>query len=200
MKTLTGSIAALSMLAMATVAGADTMYLGTPSYGGTGCPGGTVGVALAPDQKSFSMLFDQYVVQPENRRNAFDRKACTIAVPIHVPQGYSFSILEINYRGFADIPAGGYARLGVNYFLSGGRSVYPRPQEIYGAFTGEYVKNDRLGIESVIWSPCGKDVILNANSNVYVRTNGRGDQAMATVDSVDGKVEVKYQIQWKSCQ
>jgi hypothetical protein len=68
----------------------DDISLGEPGYGGTGCPDGTVSVTLSPDQKSLSLLFDQYQVEVGgDTGKSFDRKSCNIAIPVHVPQGLS---------------------------------------------------------------------------------------------------------------
>lgn len=48
-----------------------------------------------------------------------ERKTCNIAVPVHVPQGYSVSIFQIDYRGFNSLPYGAYSRFNVEYFFAG---------------------------------------------------------------------------------
>src|SRR3954467_5616314 len=88
-----------ALLLATTQVQADDIRLGQPAYGGTGCPGGSASVALSPDQQAISILFDQYVAQAGGSV-AFDRKNCNIAIPIHVPQGFSVSVLAIDYRGF----------------------------------------------------------------------------------------------------
>src|SRR5262245_20839282 len=97
---------------------ADSVQLGNPVYGGTGCPSGSASVTLSADQSSLSILFDQYVVQAGGSV-AFDRKNCNVAVPVHIPQGYSVSVFAIDYRGFTGLPYGGRAQLNVEYFLAG---------------------------------------------------------------------------------
>ena len=76
---------------------ADDISLGIPGYGGTGCPDGTVSATLSPDAKSLSLLFDQYQVSVGGTTGrSFDRRSCNIAIPVHVPQGLSVSILKID--------------------------------------------------------------------------------------------------------
>src|ERR1700755_1535250 len=101
-----------SLMVMSTMSHADTLQLGNPAYGGTGCPAGSASVSLSPDQLSISMLFDSYVVEA-GPNAAFDRKNCNIAVPVHVPSGYSVSVFAIDYRGFTGLPSGGRANLTV---------------------------------------------------------------------------------------
>lgn len=187
-----------SLLAMSAVAQADTLQLGVPAYGGTGCPAGSASVSLSPDQTQISMLFDSYVVQAGNGV-AFDRKNCNIAVPVHVPQGFSVAVFGIDYRGFTGLPAGGRANLSVDYFLaSGGRGVHTS-KTFMGPQATDYLKHDDLGVESIVWTACGADTILRANTSMLVQTNASSQQAMATVDSADIDAGLIYHLQWRRC-
>ena len=53
----------LSSWQMVSTVQADELYLGVPGYGGNGCPSGSASVTLSPDQKSLSVLFDQYMAE-----------------------------------------------------------------------------------------------------------------------------------------
>ena len=177
---------------------AQGLQLGNPAYGGTGCPAGSASVALSPDSKAISILFDQYVVEAGGA-TAFGRKNCNIAVPVHVPQGYSVSVFAIDYRGFIGLPYGGRATLNVDYFLAGqGRGVHTS-KSFSGPASTDYIKSDNLGLEAIVWSSCGADTILRANTTLLVNSNGRREQAMATVDSADIQAGLIYHIQWRRC-
>lgn len=178
---------------------ADGIRLGDVQYGGTGCPGGTASVALSPDGSSLSILFDSYTVEAAGRRT-IDRKNCNIAIPIHVPQGYSYSVVALDYRGFLGLPYGGRAQLSVNYFLAGQGQGVRTVKNFTAADNGEYLKTDRLGLESIVWTACGADTVLRSNTSLFAQTNSRGDQALATVDSVDVNAGIIYQLQWKRCR
>ncbi|MBC7370615.1 MAG: DUF4360 domain-containing protein [Bdellovibrionaceae bacterium] len=192
------SLLSLLTLASVQVSAAD-LQLGTPEYGGTGCPTGSASVSLSPDSKSISILFDQYVVEAGGQKS-FDRKNCNIAIPVSIPQGYSVSIFAIDYRGFAGIPAGGRAQLSVDYFLAGmGRGV--RTSKTFsGPTSSDYLKSDSLDVEAVVWSACGANTILRANTTMLVQSNSRREQAMATVDSADVNAGLIYHVQWRQCQ
>ena len=63
----------------------NDISLGEPGYGGNGCPAGSVSATLSPDAKSLSMLFDSYIVEAGGETGrSFDRKSCTIAIPVSV--------------------------------------------------------------------------------------------------------------------
>jgi hypothetical protein len=190
----------LSVVFLAGVsANAQDLQLGTPEYGGTGCPAGSANVSLSSDSKSISLLFDQYVVEAGGDKS-FDRKNCNIAIPVTIPQGYSVSVFAIDYRGFTGIPAGGRAQLSVDYFLAGfGRGVRTT-KTFTGPASSDYLKSDSLQAEAVVWSPCGGSTILRANTTMLVQSNSRRDQAMATVDSADVNAGLVYHVQWRQCR
>ncbi len=107
-------IAALAAICLPTVARADSISLGQPGYGGTGCPAGTASTVLSPDRKSLSILFDNCYVEAGGSTNrSLSRKACSLAIPVHIPQGLSISILAIDYRGYNSIPAGATSQFNV---------------------------------------------------------------------------------------
>jgi hypothetical protein len=189
----------LAIVLVALPSFADDIRLGNPSYGGTGCPGGSASAVLSPDQKSLSILFDSYVVEAGgNTGRQTDRKACNIAVPVHVPQGLSLSIIQVDYRGFNSLPYGAYSQFNVEYFFAGARG--PRYSRTFnGALTSNYLLTNVLAASAIVWSPCGADVILRSNSNMLVRTNTQNQQSMATVDSADITAGLVYLLQWRRC-
>jgi hypothetical protein len=114
------SILMLSAIMFSLPVFADDISLGQPGYGGTGCPAGTVSVTLSPDAKSLSLLFDEYQVSVGGETGrSFDRKSCNIAIPVHVPQGLSVSILKIDFRGFNHLPRSASSQFNVEYFFAG---------------------------------------------------------------------------------
>lgn len=198
MSTRSVLMAVLCLFSGIASASGNDLQLGQPGYGGTGCPGGSASVSLSPDQQSISFLFDQYVVEAGGTKS-FDRKNCNIAIPVKVPNGYSISVFAIDYRGFYGLPSGGSAQLNVEYFLAGGGRGVRTTKSFRGPANSDYETTDTLGLEAVVWSACGADTILRANTTMLVRTNSRRDQAMATVDSADINAGLVYHLQWRRC-
>jgi hypothetical protein len=180
------------------VSASPGITLGMPGYGGTGCPANSASVTLSPDQSSLSILFDQYVVEAGNGRQ-FDRKSCNIAIPVRVPQGYSISVFQVDYRGFNSLPAGARATFNVDYFFAGGRGVR-QSKSFMGPSANLYELTDHLTAEAVVWSACGADTNLRVNTNMFVQTNRRGELAMSTVDSADVTAGLVYHISWRRCR
>lgn len=193
-------ISALLVLGtMTSISASDDISLGQPGYGGSGCPAGTASATLSPDSKSLSIIFDDYVVEAGGETNKrVARKNCSIAIPVHVPQGFSVSIIDVDYRGYNMLPRGAKARFSAEYFFAGMRG--PKVvRDFKGEMDDEYLIRNKLGLNASVWSPCGADVNLRVNSSMMVRTNRKKQETMATVDSADFSSAMVYHLKWKEC-
>ncbi|HEV7254328.1 MAG TPA: DUF4360 domain-containing protein [Mesorhizobium sp.] len=197
MKTTLAAALALG-LGVSSFAHADDIALGQPGYGGTGCPSGSVSATLSPDAKSLSLLFDAYTVEAGgDTGKKFDRKSCNIAIPVHVPQGRSVSVLAIDYRGYNNVPSGASTDFNVEYFFAGKRGPIFK-KTFRGPLDTDYLIQNSLTADAVVWSRCGEDVNLRTNSSIRVNTKSN-KQALATVDSQDVNAAIVYLLQWRSC-
>jgi hypothetical protein len=178
----------------------DTIELGYPAYGGNGCPAGTASATLSPDGSSLSIIFDEFITEAGPAAGkTINRKSCNIAVPVHVPNGYSISVLAVDYRGYVGLPRSASARLQAEYFFAGMRG--PRfSRDFIGATDRDYTFSNELGVESMVWSPCGADVNLRVNASMMVRNTNRSLDAIATVDSADINAGMIYHIQTRRCR
>ena len=176
----------------------NDISLGEPGYGGNGCPAGSVSATLSPDAKSLSMLFDSYIVEAGGETGkSFDRKSCNIAIPVHVPQGLSISVISIDYRGYNNLPTGARSEFNVEYFFAGTRGPAFR-RTFNGVLDEDYLIRNELTAQALVWSECGADVNLRTNSSIRVNTRANR-QALATVDSEDVSAAIIYQLQWRPC-
>lgn len=198
MKVFSKLVLTVAML-MSVAAKADDISLGLPAYGGTGCPAGTVDAVLSPDNKVLSVLFDGFVAEAgRSSGKTMDRKSCNLAVPVHVPQGFSVSLISVDYRGFVSVPSGAEARFSAEYFFGG--STGPKVNNIFrGPQDQDYTLTDNLLATALVWSPCGADVNLRVNTSMLARTNWRRDDVLATVDSADVQAGILYHLQWRRC-
>ena len=186
-----------AVLAFNTSAMADDIYLGQAGYGGNGCPAGSASVTLSPDAKSLTLIFDQYMAEA-GRQRTIDRKSCNIAIPVHVPQGMSVSIIKVDYRGYVTAPRSASAKFSTEYFFAGARgSTFVK--DLVGPFESNYTLNSTLGLDSIVWSACGADVNLRVNTSMMAKTNRMMDDVLATVDSADFKAGLVYHMQWRRC-
>ncbi|MCB0364881.1 MAG: DUF4360 domain-containing protein [Bdellovibrionaceae bacterium] len=186
-------------VAFSSAAIADGIRLGeNVGYGGNGCPAGSASITLSPDASTLSILFDQYMAEAAPRK--FARKSCNISVPVHVPQGYSVSLMKIDYRGFNMLPRGAYSDFNVEYFFAGQRGP-KMTRRFRGEQAEEYLIQDGLVASAMVWSACGADVNLRVNSSIMVNnTRNRSEDALMTVDSVDIKSGIVYHLAWRTCR
>jgi hypothetical protein len=187
------------VMALNTTSWADGIELGEPGYGGSGCPQESASITLSPDKKSLSVIFDDYMVEAGgDTRKRIARKNCNLAIPVHVPQGYSMSIIDVDYRGYVSLPRKAKARFSAEYFFAGQRG--PKyVKNFYGYTDEDYLLSSELGVHASVWSACGADVNLRVNTSMMVRTNRKKDDALATVDSADFASGMIYHFKWKTC-
>lgn len=194
-----GILVLLAALSATAAVADDGISLGIPSYGGSGCPDGTASVTLSPDSTALSILFDQYQAEAGGSTGkSLDRKACAIAIPVHVPQGFSVSVMDVDYRGFNAIPQGGMSQFNVEYFFAGMRGP-SFAKRFVGPIQDNYELTNEIQAMGLVWSACGADVILRSNSSILARTNFRGEDTLSTVDSADVSAALVYHLQWRSC-
>jgi hypothetical protein len=174
-----------------------------PSYAGTGCPQGTASTILSPDGKSLTVIFDAYIAQA-NAGVPRDQKGCQINIPFQVPAGYQVQVVKMDYRGFANLPQGARSTFGAGfrYLEIDGRGT-PNPRVLRArVLQGPRQKEFKLTsiLRGARFSPCGANFILAAESMLNVAANRQGEDAFATVDSLDGvALPVVYSLRWKSC-
>ena len=199
MKKLFATLLTLSTVLTTNAKDMNDIQLGIPGYGGNGCPQSSASVTLSPDKKSLSIIFDEFFAEAgEMAGKRMDRKSCSIAIPVHVPQGFSVSLVDVDYRGYVSVPRGGQARFSSEYFFAGSRG--PRFSKTFrGEYDNDYLFSNNLVLTGLVWSKCGADVNLRVNASMLARSNRWGDDALATVDSADVTAGIKYQLQWKRC-
>lgn len=178
--------------------GPNGVKLGHPQYGGNGCPQGTASAALSPDAQSLSILFDEFSAEAGGENKKTVRKSCNIAVPVHVPGGYSVSIFKIDYRGFNDLPSGAWSRFSVEYFFAGTRGPQFR-KTFRGPSSDDFVLNNKLRGRAISYSRCGEDVNLRINASIMAKVRNSRQEAIATVDSADIKSGLVYHLGWRRC-
>ncbi|MBT3980638.1 MAG: DUF4360 domain-containing protein [Bacteriovoracaceae bacterium] len=174
--------------------------LGTPSLRGTGCSAGTTDVAISTDGTVLSVLFDDFVVEAGGSiGRTIARKGCSMAIPVHVPQGYSVSLITIDYLGFNSLPRRASAKLSVSHFFAGKRGQR-FTKNFRSGTEDEYMLSTEFVNGHNVWSACGKDVILRTKTSLMLRNSNRNIEAISTVDSVDLTSGLMYKLSWKRCR
>ncbi len=90
------------------------------TFGGSGCPAGTVGSILSDDLTTLTLIYDQFIAQAGPGLHPKDyRENCQVNVKLHFPQGWQFSVFKADYRGHATLPKGDTGTVKANYYFSG---------------------------------------------------------------------------------
>ena len=195
-----GMIAGLSATAMlAQAPNPNEVYIRNIVHAGTGCPAGTVAGNVAPYAQAFTLIFDQFLAEagpgiPASRGRSF----CQINLDLHIPQGWSYTLFRVDYRGFASLDSGTQGTQTASYYFQGNSQTVNLRSVLRGYYNRDYTITDQLGIESLVWSPCGVDRSLNIKAGVAVQARG-GNSALMTIDSVDGSFRQIYAFRWRRC-
>ncbi|MBY0516831.1 MAG: DUF4360 domain-containing protein [Bacteriovoracaceae bacterium] len=187
-------------LTFSATAFAQGLQLGYPSTGGNGCPQGSVSATLSPDSTQLSILFDSFVAEAgPSSGKTLDRKSCNIAIPVTVPNGYSVSVVAVDYRGFVGLPnRQASARFSAEYFFA--NMPGPRMQrQFVGAQNTDYLIENDLVVSAIVWSACGAQTNLRINAAMMVQNTSYQD-ALATVDSADLSSGIIYQLKFRPCR
>ena len=168
---------------------------------GNGCPSGTVDTMVSADAKAFTMFFDQFIASGGGSTPVTEQqKVCNISLNLRFPQGWSYSIIGVDYRGYASLDAGVRALQASEYWIQGAGTSRARLTSTFlGPYADEYLLQDRLGVSAVIWSPCGATRALNVRARVAVQNTSPSKRGLMTIDSIDGEVKHIYGVQWRRC-
>ena len=90
------------------------------TYGGTGCPQGTVGSQISSDRSILTLIFDSYIASiGPGIAITEQRKNCQLNIDLLYPGGFQYSILSADYRGYSSIDKGISGTLKSTYYFSG---------------------------------------------------------------------------------
>jgi hypothetical protein len=175
------------------------VYVQSNTYGGTGCPQGSVGQSFANDRLSFTMIFDSFVASSGPGVPVTEsRKNCQLNINLRIPNGFSYSVATFDYRGYMNLPAGVAAEQKVTYYFQGEVKQASAGLRFTGPVNRDYLSRDTLGLAAMLWMACGRNVPLNVNSQVRL-TGLLSRQAQVTSDSFDGKVKHIMGLQFRRC-
>jgi len=171
------------------------------SYGGTGCPQGSVGSFISADRLTFTLIFDAFVASlgpgipvSSNRIN------CQLNINLQYPSGFQYSVLGTDFRGYTYLDAGVTGVQSANYYFSGSSAQAATTSTFKGPLDTDYLISDKIPFTSTIWSPCGASLPLNVNSQVRLTSTKSGASGLMTQDSIDGKVTFVVGVQWQACK
>jgi len=177
------------------------VFVRSVTYGGSGCPQGSVSQSFNADRTSFTLIFDKYVASVGPGVPILEaRKNCQLNINLSIPQGWSYSIATVDYRGFVQLPRGMSAEQKSIYYFQGEVAQVSAGTRFFGPVSKDYLARDVIPINTIVWSSCQVVRPINANTQVRIDKGANTqEQGAITTDSIDGKVRQILGFQWRRC-
>lgn len=167
---------------------------------GSGCPAGTAAVAVADDNTAFTVTYSDYTAQAGTGSTPTQfRKNCQLNLRVQYPQGFTYGIAQVDYRGFAHLPRGARGVQRASYYFSGQSSTGTSTHNISAPKSDNWQFTDRTEVAEIIFAPCGAVRHVNVNTELRAYSNSANQAAFVSMDSTDGSVNTTYQFAWKRC-
>jgi len=184
----------------------NRLTVGRLNFAGNGCPANTMRVAFAPDNLSFSILFDQFIAEVGENKHGMDAITCNAIIPVEIPENMQMEITRVDFRGFVSLPQGSIATLLSNFNFAGPGGDRDR-MNLRFTFSGPVQDNYEISTDSLgatqdsELSPCGGTVHLRVVNQLRVQSRSRtAEAAQVTIDSIDGSSNAIYYVNWRACQ
>ncbi|NLT54200.1 MAG: DUF4360 domain-containing protein [Actinomycetales bacterium] len=170
---------------------------------GSGCAGDSAKVAVAPDNTAFTVTYSEFLAQVGVGAEPTDiRKNCQLSLLVHVPQGFTYAIAQVDHRGFAYLEKGAKGLQRASYYFQGDSATTYLSHAFAGPMNDDWQTTDATDVAALVFAPCGVDRNLNVNTSLRVSA-GTSDvtqtTSFLTMDSTDGGVSTLYHFQWKKC-
>src|SRR3954469_12899712 len=108
----------------------DRIVIDLVTVNGSGCPAGTAAIAVSPDNTAFTVTYSDYMaLVGVGSTTTSWRKNCQLNIVVHVPQGFTYAVSQVDYRGFASLESGASAIERANYYFQG------QSQTVYSSHT-----------------------------------------------------------------
>ena len=151
-----------------------------------GCPAGTYSIVTSPDGSAISVLFDNFAISGTAANNGFARMNCAMEIPLHLPEGYSLGVYQVDYRGFARLGDKQRGELQVDYGTGRGNRGKRFRRDVKGAYEGDFTFSERLKGGILKRMGCGGDAVLNFAATLTLASKAPGGESSISLDSVDG--------------
>lgn len=174
--------------------------VGIVTVNGSGCAGDSAEVAMSPDNTAFTVTYSEYMAQAGGAAKPTDmRKNCQLVVNVKTPQGFTYAVTKVDYRGFANLHGGASAIQRAGYYFQGNSGTSYRTHSFRGPMDGNWQTTDQTSAAKLVWARCGAQRYLNINTEL--RVNASGDKtSFISMDSTDGSVSTIYSLSWKRCR
>lgn len=173
---------------------------------GTGCPINSTTEILANKDKNapfnyFQVTYDEFVVtRGPDTKPSDSRKFCNIVLDLHYPDGWQYTMVDLQTSGYAEIAKGAKGTLKGDYQFRHTKLIKTVLTEFQEGFVDEYDINSKIeGKDNVIiWSQCDLRIPLNLKTTINL-TGSRKEESSLGLDIQSGVLTQKYKVNWKRC-
>jgi hypothetical protein len=167
---------------------------------GSGCPPGTTGIAVAPDNTTFTLTYDKYLARLGVGTAPTDfRKNCQLNLSMSIPEGYTYAIARVEHQGTVSLAAGATGMQRTSYYYSGQGSPLPRMHGFTGPLDGDWRTVDEIDVVTQVFPPCGEQRNLNINTELRVMA-GTSDPTTTTSSlAMNSSASAVYHFNWRKC-
>jgi len=181
----------------------ENMTIQIVTVNGSGCSEGTTALAVSDDNTAFTLTYSDFLAQVGVGARPTDfRKNCQLNLKVQVPQGFSYAIARVDYRGFAYLADGAIGTEKASYYFTGMPQTGDQIHSFPGPLTDNWQVSDTTPLAALVWSPCGELRNLNINTELRVYA-GTSDLTTTTsfmnMDSTDVEISTMYHFAWKQC-
>jgi|GEM_PF-1362166 len=171
------------------------------SFAGTGCSSANTAASISPDGQALTVFFNEFSVASDGsqKRLTTQRRYCDLNIKLEAPQGWSYAIMGVDYRGYAALNARSTVGLttSVKTDTRGWKSL--KTSYFRGPLADEYLENKNMSVDTSSWSPClARKRYLKLRTVVDLWSAARNAD-LFTIDSIDGELSQKFNIQWRQC-
>ena len=180
----------------------EKITLDIKTINGSGCPAGTATASadVASDNTSFTVRYSNFTAKAGGGAAALEaRKNCQINVLVHVPQGFTYAIDSVAYRGYAHIESGACALEQANYYFTGTAPTARVRHTFPGPFNGVWRAVDATDEADLVFAPCGESRNLNINAELRADAGSSSAGSFIEMDSEHASVDTIYHFSWKTC-
>jgi len=175
------------------------------STSGNGCPQGSVSYDFSPDRTIVTLGFDSFQTYIGPGTKAGDHtKNCQIHVNLRYPAGFTFSVVESTYHGFAQLDPGVTGSFFSTYYFSqnAGNTVTTTTTLSGGGSWAQgqvYTKQDTVPTTAVVWCPCGANGLLNVNNRISLSSSNSNAAGSITDDDATIAFTQQIHFSWQRC-
>lgn len=200
MKLILATLAALSFAATAAAQsgpGKHEVGIEDVIVNGSGCPIGSVEAMLTNSTPGgpydyFQVVFDDFIVEKPGKA----RKFCNVLLNIKYPEGWSYSVNDVQTDGYANLADGVRGTIKISYRYRNTNRGRDKTRKQDGPYEDDYEFYDRFA--HPVYSECGK--VYPINLKTEIKLTGKGHEpSMMTVDRQSGVLTQFYKIRWKRC-